>query len=415
MSEKPGFVPIACAAGLRRPREHRWLRRARAAMVAVVGTGVAVAGVPAHALAAPDTTPPVITVEILPSQGTGVWDGWYRAPTTFRVQATDTAGIARVSYRLTGAQTGEAEADNSQIVGEISTEGVTLITMTATDPFGNVASRTYGVGIDLTDPTVEITGLGLVLEGEERRGTFTCADPAGAIVACTATHGGRPFASGDLIDTSFGIKSLFVTAVDRVGRTKLTALAYSPLRVQTVTKRPAVSGSPRVGGTLRITSGAVTPTTATSHHASRWYIGDQRIAEGAELRLTPEHLGKNVRCEQTFTNQGHLDVTAPCTFAGSGSSVKVLPAAWRLLQRPAVTGKARAGRTLRAVAPQLSAPAATHRYQWLRNGRPIKSATRAIYKTRKADRGKRISVRVVSTARDQQPLVSASPARRVQR
>jgi len=264
---------------------------------------------PAQALAASDTTPPVIDVEILPSQGTGVWDGWYRAPMAFRIKATDVAGVARVFYRLTGAQTGEAETESSQIEGTISAEGVTLITMKATDPFGNVATRTYGVGIDLTDPTAEIIGLGLVLEGEEHRVTFTCADPAGAIVACTAKNDGRPFTSGDLIDTSFGIRQLAVTAVDRVGRTKTTPYAYSPLRVQTITKRPAVSGSPRVGGTLRITSGAATPTTATSYHVSRWYIGDRRIAEGVDLRLTPEHLDQSVRCEQTFINQGHLQVT----------------------------------------------------------------------------------------------------------
>lgn len=158
----------------------------------------------------------------------------------------------------------------------------------------------------------------------------------------------------------------------------------------------------------------MTPEVGNTSITSRWYVGDTLIAQGTELVLTSSHVGKNVRCAQTFNNFGYDEVTAPCVFAG-GSSVKILPAAWRLLQRPAVAGKARAGRTLRAVAPRLSAPAAAHRYQWLRDGRPITSATRATYKTRKADRGKRVSVRVVSTARDQQPLVSVSPARRLQR
>lgn len=241
MIEKLGALLPSGIARRPRLRNQSWLRRA---LAVVVGVGISVAGLPAQALAASDTTPPVIDVEIVPSQGTGVWDGWYRAPTAFRIKATDVAGVARVSYRLTGAQTGEAETESSQIEGTISAEGVTLITMKATDPFGNVATRTYGVGIDLTDPTAEIIGLGLVLEGEEHRVTFTCADPAGAIVACTAKNDGRPFTSGDLIDTSFGIRQLAVTAVDRVGRTKTTPYAYRPLRVQTITKRPAVSGSP---------------------------------------------------------------------------------------------------------------------------------------------------------------------------
>jgi len=259
----------------------------RTALAAAVGLGVAVAGLPGQALAAPGATPPVIHVDITPSHGTGVWDGWYSVPQTFRVRGTGEAGVSRVSYRLTGAQTGEAEAEGSQIEGEVRTEGVTLITMTATDPFGNVATRTYGVGIDLTDPTAEITGLGggAILEGEERRATFSCADPGGAILSCTATNSNRPFASGDLIDTSFGIKQVVVTAVDRVGRTTTTRFAYGPLRRQTVTKNPAVSGSPRVGDTLRITSGTVTPTTAGTTSANQWYVDGKRVAEGDRLVL----------------------------------------------------------------------------------------------------------------------------------
>ncbi|AIY18312.1 hypothetical protein GUY44_28615 [Pimelobacter simplex] len=412
MTEKPEPFPTASAAGPRRPREHRRLRRALATML---GVGVAVAGLPAQALAAPDTTPPVITIEIAPSDGTGVWDGWYSQPQGFRVRASDDVDVARVSYRLTGAQTGEAESEGSQIDGTISAEGVTLITMKAIDSAGNVTTRTYGVGIDLTDPTIDFTSLGRVYEGEERRATFSCADPGGAIVSCTALHRGQPFASGDPIYTGNGFHSLVVRAVDRVGRTTTWNSSYNVVARRAIAKRPTVSGSPRAGGKLRITDGTVTPEVGNTSITSSWYVDDTLIAEGTELVLTSSHVGKNVRCAQTFKYVGYEEVTAPCAFADGGSTVKVLPAAWRLLQRPAVAGKARAGRTLRAVAPRLSAPAAAHRYQWLRDGRPIKSATRATYKTRKADRGKRISVRVVSTARDQQPLVSVSPARRLQR
>ncbi|WP_377321742.1 hypothetical protein ACFJIY_21080 [Pimelobacter simplex] len=416
MTEKPEPFPTASAAGPRRPRERRRLRRALAALVAMVGAGVAVAGLPAQALAAPDTTPPVITIEIAPSDGTGVWDGWYSEPQGFRVRATDDVGVAFLSYRLEGAQSGERGAPSGTIDGTISAEGVTLITMKALDSAGNVTTRTYGVGIDLTDPTTALPGLGRVYVGEERRATFSCADPGAATVSCTALHRGQPFASGDPIYTGHsGLQEVTVTAVDRVGRTTTQSYGYFAVARRAIAKRPTVSGSSRAGGKLRITDGTVTPDTGNTSITSRWYIDDTLIAEDTGLVLSSRHVGKNVRCVQTFNDFGYEEVTAPCAFADGGSTVKVLPAVWRLLQRPAVAGKARAGRTLRAVAPRLSAPAAAHRYQWLRDGRPIKSATRATYKTRKADRGKRISVRVVSTARDQQPLVSVSPARRLQR
>ncbi|WP_377322264.1 hypothetical protein ACFJIY_23145 [Pimelobacter simplex] len=386
-----------------------------AGMVVVVAGIPGLVGLPGPAVAASDTTPPVITIEIPPSTGTGVWDGWYPAPRTFVVRATDDGGVHRISYRLTGAQNGEREAASTEIEGRISAEGVTLITMTATDVAGNVATRTYGVGIDLTDPTIDIVDPGLVIEDEETRVTFSCADSGGAIVSCTAENRGQPFASGDPIYTGPGVHAVQVTAVDRVGRTGTASYNYHPQRRRTLTRAPEVTGSPRIGGTLRITNGTVTPPVDDTAIRSRWYVDEAQVAVGNELRLTPGHLGRTVRCEQTFSNFGYLTVTAPCRFAGGATGIKVLPAAWTVLQRPKVTGRFQAGRTLRAVPPRLSAPAAAHRYQWLRNGRPIRSATWATYKLGKADRGRRIAVRIVSTARDQQPLVAVSAAQRVRR
>jgi hypothetical protein len=76
-------------------------------------------------------------------------------------------------------------------------------------------------------------------------------------------------------------------------------------------------------------------------------------------------------------------------------------------------GKAQTGKRLRAVLPQLTGPAASYSYQWLRGGKPIKKATTATYRIRKADRGRRLSVRVTASAPGRTDLVSVSPAKRV--
>lgn len=64
--------------------------------------------------------------------------------------------------------------------------------------------------------------------------------------------------------------------------------------------------------------------------------------------------------------------------------------------KPRISGKARVGRTLRATAGAWSPAAQTVSYRWLRAGKPIPRATKARYTLTRADRGKRIRVRVTA-------------------
>lgn len=63
---------------------------------------------------------------------------------------------------------------------------------------------------------------------------------------------------------------------------------------------------------------------------------------------------------------------------------------------PVVTGRARVGKTLRAGPGEWSPDPASFGYQWLRAGTEIANATGDSYRLRRADRGKRISVRVTA-------------------
>jgi hypothetical protein len=65
--------------------------------------------------------------------------------------------------------------------------------------------------------------------------------------------------------------------------------------------------------------------------------------------------------------------------------------------RPRVTGKRKVGHTLRAKT-SVAAPHVRRTYRWLRNGRPIHGATSSRYRVRKADRHRRLSVRVRYTS-----------------
>ncbi|MCY1314491.1 hypothetical protein D9M70_651460 [compost metagenome] len=82
---------------------------------------------------------------------------------------------------------------------------------------------------------------------------------------------------------------------------------------------------------------------------------------------------------------------------------------------PRITGKARVGKRLRAVAPVLTPAAAVLRYQWLRDDRPIPRATGTSYRVAKKDRGHRLRVRVTGTRAGFRTKVVLSAAVRVRR
>lgn len=106
-----------------------------------------------------------------------------------------------------------------------------------------------------------------------------------------------------------------------------------------------------------------------------------------------------------------LGPTAPCTITPTlvipgASAPSFSPAAlqstrpvhaFSVSRLPKVTGVARVGRTVKAAAPVLAPAPSALRYQWLRDNKVIKGATRATYKVTKKDRGHRIRVRVTGS------------------
>lgn len=72
------------------------------------------------------------------------------------------------------------------------------------------------------------------------------------------------------------------------------------------------------------------------------------------------------------------------------------PAALPLLTKaPALSGRARVGKRLKATTGAWTG-ATRFRFQWLRNGKAIKKATKGSYKLKRGDRGKRIACRITA-------------------
>ncbi|WP_141004408.1 hypothetical protein [Nocardioides humi] len=274
--------------------------------LAIASALVSATNPPAAALA--DTTPPVITVDVRSSDGQGAWIGWYKDAVSAMLRATDDDGIARLSYQLTGAQTGEGSLAGPLLPVTISAEGLTTIAITATDTAGNTATRSYGVGIDRTAPTATSNFVGGVPRNDNRTIDYSCTDPGdppGAIVSCTATHDGAPFASGTRIDTSrTGRHVVVITAADRVGHTTQRTVIYDVTRYVLLSP-PVIEGNPttvKVGQPLRASGGVFEPT--PDRFTYEWVIDGVVVSQENPFIPRAAHLGKRISLRAFVSDAG---------------------------------------------------------------------------------------------------------------
>jgi len=152
--------------------------------------------------------------------------------------------------------------------------------------------------------------------------------------------------------------------------------------------RPTIGGTARVGGTLAATGGTWLP--RVDSYAYQWLRDGVPVpgATGGTYLLGPADLGRRMTFRVTAGASGLA--------TGVADSAPTAPIAPGVIaaSRPRVKGTAKAGKVLRAAAGTWGPAGVTLTYQWLRNGRAIKRATKASYRLTRKDRHKRISVRV---------------------
>lgn len=340
----------------------------------------------------PDTTPPEIRIQIPDS----VADGWYKNPVEVWVTASDNYGIADIDYEITGAHTESGSTDWTGFARQIENEGVTTLKLRATDGVGNVTTRTYGIGIDLTDPTVTFGGPAadgrVIRQGDAVTLDFTCADVPTVVVDCRGRIGDRPFATGAAVPTdTVGPVAITVTAIDLVGRWVERQFTYTvaepPLQISS---RPSITGSTgstgtvRVGDTLTATGGTFTP--AATGLEYRWKVGGRDPVSGPTYVVRPDDVGLRVRLAVVGSRPGHVPTTAD-----AADDATVALGTYRVSGPPTVTGTAREGSTLRIAAPATITPDPSFRDNlWTLGGTVVETDSPVIELT-PADVGKRIS------------------------
>lgn len=207
--------------------------------------------------------------------------------------------------------------------------------------------------------------------------------------------------------------------------------ALSPM---TVAEQPSIMGDPTTvspGVVLRASGGAFSP--EPEKVTFMWFVDDKLAGTGPTWTPGVEHLGTSVQLMAVATHPDHFDTPSART-----PGVRVVPsapdpggpgpggpgpggpapgdhagAAWSLLTTATVEGKPTVGKRLRAVLPQLSGPAQSWTYQWLRGGKPIKGATKKAYQLRKTDRRRKVTVRITATSATGAVIVSTAKPKRI--
>jgi hypothetical protein len=185
-------------------------------------------------------------------------------------------------------------------------------------------------------------------------------------------------------------------------RTATTQPVVDPSLVVANTSPPSITGTAAVGQVLSASSGTWTPADAAL--TRQWMRNGTAIAgrTGPTYTLVPADVGKRISVKVTGTKNGYQsgEATSAATDPVANGTITAV--------KPKVTGKTKVGKTLTAKAGTSTPSQTTVKYQWLRNGKAIKKATKVKYKLTKKDKGKKISVKVTRSAAGYDKLVLKS-------
>ncbi|HEX4191312.1 MAG TPA: lamin tail domain-containing protein [Marmoricola sp.] len=176
--------------------------------------------------------------------------------------------------------------------------------------------------------------------------------------------------------------------------TKTSAATAAVAAGSLVTVKPTLSGTVQVGRTLTATPGSWGPGAVALTY--RWTAGGATIpgATGRTLVLKAAQYKKAITVVVTGIEGGYGTVSSTSTSTAAVKAGALATAA------PKISGTLKVGRRLVAAPGTWLAGASKPAlaYQWYAGGKAIRGATHAGYTLRRAQRGKRITVRVTGAA-----------------
>ena len=161
----------------------------------------------------------------------------------------------------------------------------------------------------------------------------------------------------------------------------------------TNTSPPTLSGRAVFRGLLEASPGSWSVSDAS--YSFQWLRDGAPIPKATGRSYTPvfDDLGNRVSVRVTATKAGYADGVA------RSASVRIRKKRIRVMERPRVTGVRRFERKLTASTGTWRPAPRRFRFQWLRDGEPIKDATEKTYRLGHRDVGHRVRVKVVALRR----------------
>ena len=290
----------------------------------------------------------------------------------------DDDGGTNITVTLTGKKSGLADSD------AVVSAAVAVAKGTITHTGSTAVTGTAEVGQLLTAPTLSWTPADVTIDYQWLRDGATIGGATGSTYSVAAGDAGSKL-SVRMVATREHYDSATVVSDE-------TSAVPEPVvpSVSNVTA-PTVRGTAQVGQRLTATAGTWDPSDVTL--TFQWLRNGVAIprATSTSYVLTATDLGKLITVRVTATKSGMTTATADSTPPLKIAAGKISGA------KPKIKGKAKPGKKLKAVAGKTSPSGVKVKYQWLRNGKVIKKATKASYKLTKKDKGKKISVRVTRT------------------
>ncbi|MBK7821191.1 MAG: CHAP domain-containing protein [Tessaracoccus sp.] len=194
-----------------------------------------------------------------------------------------------------------------------------------------------------------------------------------------------------------GAKAGYVTVSKTSAQTAAVSAAPSPspepttpsVKKLTATPVPVITGSVKVGKKLTAAAGEWKPSGVVLSY--QWYRSGKKIAKatGQTYKLTAADKGATISVKVSGRKSGYITVTKM-----SAVTKKVKAGTLSATPKPKISGTAKVGKKLTVKAGVWKPVTVKLSYRWLRNGKAVKGATKSTYKLKKADKGKKITVKV---------------------
>ncbi|MCW4467187.1 hypothetical protein OK351_17035 [Glutamicibacter sp. MNS18] len=149
-----------------------------------------------------------------------------------------------------------------------------------------------------------------------------------------------------------------------------------------------ISGTTRAGNTIS----APVKLPAGTKASYQWYKNGTKVKKATKksYTLTTKDIGAKYQVRMTVTGTGYKKLSL------SSHTVKISRPTFAVKKNPSISSTPTVGKTLKVKAETYSPKPTSYSYQWLRNGKSIKGATKSSYKLANADSGKSISVKVTA-------------------